>query len=125
MKASFFARWAVLAAVALLAGCGGSGKSNADELFDLAPARSCFEQAVYGTSAPRADGGARELVVYPSGETKGRAYVTLTFAASHDAAVKLAGGSPETSVRGNVVVRGPGSSDDVVSQCLLEAKRPG
>ena len=30
--------------------------------------------------------------------------------------------SPDDDIRGNLVLRGPGASDDAVTQCLLEAK---
>jgi hypothetical protein len=124
------ARFALLVGVlapAFLAGCGGGNDAGTNNVYAVEGARTCFENADYGTKVEelsRTGAGVRKLTVFQQGETSGPAYVTMIFG-GRGLDVQRYSHSPDDLVRGNVVVHGAGVGDDVVTQCLLEAKIAG
>jgi hypothetical protein len=104
----------LVALAATLSACGAGSSSSSSDVYRLGPAKTCFEAANLETREDRFQ-GARRLRVYTEG-LGGPAYITIIF-------------SGDTSrfngdeTRGNVVISGPGTTDDVVTQCLLEAKQ--
>ena len=114
---------AALTALLLAAGCGGGGDDGAGNIYAVGPARDCFEQAAYPTAVKKLADGSQRLMVFERSEggvPSGPAYLIAIFAASQADAEEHARDGDD--VRGNVVLRGDGITDDVTTQCLLEAK---
>jgi hypothetical protein len=109
-------------AVLVLTGCGGDG-DGATGNYAVAPARDCFEQAAYPTTVKKLADGSERLTVFErteGGTPSGPAYLIAIFTASSADAQERARAGDDA--RGNVVLRGDGITDDVTTQCLLEAK---
>ena len=112
-------------AVLVLTGCGGGGDGGSGN-YAVAPARDCFEQAAYPTTVKKLADGSERLRVFEraeGGTPSGPPYLTAIFTASSTDAKELERAGDD--VRGNVVLRGDGITDDVTTQCLLEAKTAG
>jgi hypothetical protein len=111
----------VFAAFAVaLAGCGGGKSSISSDAYRLAPAKACFEAASLETRVDQVGAGVRRLRVYSEG-VGGPPYVVMLFTSSSAKTIPYA--DKDGEVRGNVVITGPGATDDTVTQCLLEAKQ--
>jgi hypothetical protein len=117
--------FALISGLSLVVGCGG-GNSKADDVYRVDAARACFENAGFETSVTRISPNrdVRRLRVFEAGQVGGPAYVTMIVAA-HASDARRYLQKPDDEIRGNIVLRGPGGSDDAVTQCLLEAKVAG
>jgi len=114
---------ALAALLAVPAGaCGGGDGEVSEATYGPAAARVCFENAEHAVTT-HAEGENRRLVVRQPGDSSGPGYATLVFTPSADAAEQALAGLPEPrDRRGNVALSGAGIGDDVVFQCLVEAR---